>query len=174
MTRLWARGFSGLTRLLAVRGVVGGFAASMDINGEQFRRDGEQVTLQVTLDPNNEKCFILKSGPMGPRLFYEKPAILRRLTATPPSRGRGLWHFGVQHWRHNCNFRNVGSFLRKELGGALRIGPKNEKYFLLKSGPSGASAFLRKACYPPSPNGATPFQRKGAMAVRRTALETQL
>jgi len=74
-----------LTRLFAVRGVVGGFAASMDINGEQFRRDGKQVTL----------------------------------------------------------------------------GPKNEKYFILKSGPHGASAFLRKACYPPSPNGATPFQRKG-------------
>ena len=91
-----------MTRPLAVRGVVGGFAASMDINGEQFRRDGEQVTLQVTLDPNNEK------------------------------------------------------------------------YFILKSGPYGASAFLRKACYPLSPTATPPFQKEGAMALRRAALETQM
>ena len=33
--------------------------------------------------------------------------------------------------------------------------------------------FSSKGRYPPSPNGATPFQRKGAPALRHAALETQ-
>ena len=42
----------------------------------------------------------------------------------PPSRGRGLWLLVMQHWRHKRKSRNAGSFLRKELGEALRIGPE--------------------------------------------------
>ena len=37
----------------------------------------------------------------------------------------GLQLFVMQHWRNKCQSRNAGSFLRKELGEALRIGPKN-------------------------------------------------
>ena len=29
------------------------------------------------------------------------------LSAPPPSRGRGLWHFVMQHWRHQSKSRNV-------------------------------------------------------------------
>ena len=54
--------------------------------------------------------------------------------------------------------RNAGSFLRKELGEALRIGPKIGKELTPLS--SVAS-------------GATPFLRKGALALRHAALETQ-
>ena len=39
-------------------------------------------------------------APLGPWIFYENPAILRRLTAPPPSRGRGLMLFVMQHWQH--------------------------------------------------------------------------
>ena len=67
----------------------------------------------------------------------------------------------------------LGSFLRKGLGGALRIGPKNEKCFILKSGPMDLG-FSTKSLLSSVAYGDTPFQRKGAMAVRRTALETQL
>ena len=35
--------------------------------------------------------------------------------AIPPSYGRGLWHYAMQHWRHKRKSRNAGSFLRKEL-----------------------------------------------------------
>ena len=35
-----------------------------------------------------------------------------------------LTHSVMQHWRYKGENRNVGSFLRKELGEALRIGPK--------------------------------------------------
>ena len=56
--------------------------------------------------------------------------------------------------------RNAGSFLRKELGEALRIGPKD----------------FEKTCRPyiPSPNGDTSFLRKEAPALRHAALETQM
>ena len=88
-----------MTRPLAVRGVVGGFAASMDINGEQFRRDGKQVTLQVTLDPKNEKYFILKSGPHGASAFLRKACYPPSPNgATPPSKGRGFLLYVMQHW----------------------------------------------------------------------------
>ena len=56
--------------------------------------------------------FYSNQAPLGPRPFYEKPAILRRLTAPPPSKGRGLWQYGVQHWRRNCNFCKAGSLHR--------------------------------------------------------------
>ena len=45
-------------------------------------------------------------APAGPRLFCEKPAILRRLRR-PPSKGRGLWLFVMQQWRHKRKSRNA-------------------------------------------------------------------
>ena len=60
--------------------------------------------------------------------------------------------------RREDSARNVGSFLRKELGEALRIGPKINK---------DLTPLSSVAC------GATPFLRKGAFALRHAAMETQ-
>jgi hypothetical protein len=70
----------------------------------------------------------------------------------------GLLRYVMQQWRPKGKSRNVGSFHRKELGEALRIGP----CFLVKE----LTPLSSGAC------GTTSFLRKEAMALRHAALVT--
>ena len=56
---------------------------------------------------------------------------------------------------------NAGSFPRREPGRALRNTEYMQEYICLTSGPFRASAFLRKACYPPSPSATPPSKGRG-------------
>ena len=83
-----------MTRPLAVRGVVGGFAASMDINGEQFRRDGKQVTS----GPFHRKGLRGAVG-IGPKNMSKDLTLLSSgaFSASPFQR-KGLLLYVMQHW----------------------------------------------------------------------------
>ena len=83
-----------MTRLLAVRGVVGGFAASMDINGEQFRRDGEQVTL----GPKMRNTLYSNQPPPWGLGFSTKSLLSSGAFSASPFQRKGLLLYVMQHW----------------------------------------------------------------------------
>ena len=74
---------------------------------------------------SQEILYVSHQAPAGPRLFYEKPAILRRLRRhlLPKEGGSGTSSCSTEDTKGIPV--TLGSFLRKELGEALRIGPKD-------------------------------------------------
>ena len=65
-------------------------------------------------------------APARPRIFYENPLSSVAFSATPPfSKGRGLWHYVMQHWRHKSKSRNADYILIAAKGGDTKtLGPK--------------------------------------------------
>ena len=109
-------------------------------------------TNQVPLPPQGETrnlegpsfCLPDRTGagrsPEEHRKILKRPdaPILRRLTAPPPSCGRGLLLFAMQHWRHKSKSCNADYILIAAKGGdTTTLSPKGCRPLLHNPPPAG-------------------------------------